>query len=59
MRLTVQVTVVGCGQVGMACIYSLLVREEVASICIADIDRKKLLGEVSFEKNIFKLLSYC
>jgi L-lactate dehydrogenase len=41
-----KVTVVGCGQVGMACIYSLLVREEVANITIADIDRKKLLGEV-------------
>jgi len=41
-----KVTLVGCGAVGMACVYSMLSREVVGEIVIADIDRKKLEGEV-------------
>jgi len=41
-----KVTVVGCGAVGMACVFSMMSREIVGEVVIADIDRKKLEGEV-------------
>lgn len=36
----------GCGAVGMACVYSMMSREIVGEVVIADIDKKKLEGEV-------------
>lgn len=44
--LTSQLTVVGCGAVGMAITYSILQRSLVGELVLADIDRNKLEGEV-------------
>jgi len=41
-----KVTVVGCGAVGMASVYAMLNREVGGEVVIADIDKKKLEGEV-------------
>lgn len=46
LGLSIEVTIVGCGAVGMACVFSMLSRELVAEMVVADIDRKKLEGEV-------------
>eukprot|EP01126_Amoeba_proteus_P041131 TRINITY_DN4414_c0_g1_i3.p1 TRINITY_DN4414_c0_g1~~TRINITY_DN4414_c0_g1_i3.p1 ORF type:complete len:327 (+),score=53.39 TRINITY_DN4414_c0_g1_i3:91-1071(+) len=41
-----KITLVGCGAVGMACVYSILSREVVGQVVIVDVDKKKLRGEV-------------
>ncbi|XP_014261557.1 L-lactate dehydrogenase A chain [Cimex lectularius] len=41
-----KVTIVGCGQVGMACAFSLLSMNVTGNVVLTDIDAKKLKGEV-------------
>ena len=40
-----KVSIVGCGQVGLAIAYSLLNRNAIGALALCDIDEEKLLGE--------------
>ncbi|GAU99503.1 hypothetical protein RvY_10496 [Ramazzottius varieornatus] len=41
-----KVTIVGVGQVGMACAYSMVNKRVVSELCLVDVDEKKLQGEL-------------
>uniref|UniRef100_T1GRG4 L-lactate dehydrogenase n=1 Tax=Megaselia scalaris TaxID=36166 RepID=T1GRG4_MEGSC len=41
-----KVTVVGCGQVGLACVMSLLAQKVTRNLCVIDVDEKRTEGEV-------------
>ena len=41
-----KVTVVGVGQVGMACAFSLLTQSICSELALVDVDEKKLRGEM-------------
>ncbi|OWA52211.1 L-lactate dehydrogenase [Hypsibius exemplaris] len=43
---SVKITIVGVGQVGMACAYSIVNKCLVSELCLVDVDEKKLKGEL-------------
>ncbi|KAK5975228.1 L-lactate dehydrogenase B chain [Trichostrongylus colubriformis] len=45
-RTTLKVTVVGVGQVGMACAYSILQQGSASELCLVDMVADKLKGEM-------------
>jgi L-lactate dehydrogenase len=54
-----KVTVVGAGQVGMACAFSLLVQHYVSELCLVDVAADKLKGEMMDLQHGLTFIKHC